>query len=205
MVTVNLLPESVAFSRRRRRRLRAWFAVVLTTGCVVALPVGYDFVQSARAASLERNVSPVQQRLAEVRQNLRQETTRYQKLATQIARADALRAKRAWSDLLSAVAQYTPETVWLLSLDTKEAQPESRTVKAPVSKQEGESKDSGPVILDGPSGMRLTGYALDHESLYSFMSELKRAKVFTAIELTSAGKEPVLEGTAVRFVLDCDW
>lgn len=205
MIGVNLLPSAVLLARRRYRRLRGWLLAVALVTAVAALPVGYDIVQATRAAALERDSGPLEARLAAVRQDLKGAAARYEHFATQIARADALRAKREWAGLLATIAVLAPDAVWLVSLETRTA---PAAVPSPVL-QDGRKSASpaGPpaIVLDGPTGLRLVGYSLDHERLYEFMSELKKSELFTKVDLTQAGKEPVLEGTAVRFVLDCDW
>lgn len=61
------------------------------------------------------------------------------------------------------------------------------------------------VVLEAPTGMRLDGFALNHDHLYDLMSKLKESGAFTGVTLVKAGTEPVFEGRAVHFVLACEW
>ena len=199
MVTVNLLPSSVLFARRKHRKRRKWLTIFAITVALTALPVGYDVLQTARAAKLERQTEPNRNRLASTRGEIRQVAERSALLATQIARADALRAKRPWSRVLRLLADLIPDEVWLTSVKSLAA--------PPVNRQGGqaEADDDAPVLLDGPSGLEISGYALSNDWLYEFMARIKQTGLFARVEMTQAVKEPVSRGDAVRFVLKCDW
>ncbi|MCB9851091.1 MAG: PilN domain-containing protein [Phycisphaerales bacterium] len=206
MVSVNLLPPNVTATRRRRERTRLWIVITATVTAVTAIPLALDVTNSARAAAIESRIGPQEARRDGILTELKETTAKCASLSTQIARADALRTKRDWAGLLTLVAERTPDSVWLTALKTQTRQGER---PAPVSSSKKgkapEKTEDKPVTLDGPSGIHLEGYALTHEALYEFMGALKAAEVFTTVELASADKEPVLEGTAVRFVIECVW
>jgi hypothetical protein len=204
MVTVNLLPPGIIHRRLRRRRLRRWAVVVAVVAGLATIPIGLDLVQAARAAALDRRVAPARQKLAATREHVKTLSLECQELKARIARADALRAKRRWAGLLTAITGQMSDELWLDSAETvahRAEEPARRGSKH----SSGAVKDGEVVTIPGPTHLKLTGYALRHERLYEFMSALKGTGVFKTIELTQAGQEPVLQGTAVRFVIECAW
>jgi Tfp pilus assembly protein PilN len=204
MVSVNLLPATILIARRRNRRVRLWVTAGAMVVGLTAIPLAVDLTKTAQASSLEVRLRPLHTRLARVRGDLKAVAEQREELTTQLARADALRGKRPWADLLALISEKTPDTVWLTSLRTRLGAP-LRPMEKPARTASSATAQVDAVVLGGPSGLHLEGYALDHESLYEFMSALKNLGVFPKVELTAAGKEPVLDGTAVRFVLECDW
>ena len=195
-------------ARQRARRVRRWLLVVAAVTLVSGIPATLDLVNTARAAVLERQIAPVLARLTTTQNGLQNALTRHKDLSTWIAQADALRTKRSWTGLFLAVTQRMPDEVWLIATETIDpvAEPSRRKSSASRGPTTGaEPEEPLTVMLDGPAGIRITGYALDHDWLYEFMSRLNSARLFTYVELVQAGKEPVLEGQAVRFVLECAW
>ncbi len=205
MVSVNLLPPNVRLARRRARRIRLWIGVVLTTALLATVPIGLDAAKAARAAAVDRALAPVQERLDGVRAELRQTTADCSQLTTQIARADALRAKRSWGGLLVTITHHQPDQVWLTSLASKQSTEPARARPGGKKENAKAASEDAVVALDGPRGIRLEGYALDHDWLYQFITNLKQAGLFTNVELNSAGREPMASRDVVRFVLECDW
>jgi Tfp pilus assembly protein PilN len=206
MVSVNLLSPTVVLARKRARRLRRWVVTVLTTAGVASVPVAFDVIQHTSAAELARRTPPLKTRLAAAKQEIQSLSERFQDLTAQLSRADALRSKRAWAGLLAAVAGQAPEEVWLLDVESIQSSGAaaltggSRLIAAVTAKPE-----SNVVAIEGPRGIRITGYAMDHELLYEFMSRLKRIEIFSFVEMTNAARENVQEHTAVKFVLECTW
>ena len=60
-------------------------------------------------------------------------------------------------------------------------------------------------MLDGPGAVRISGFAVDHDWLYEFITRLKDASVFERVDMLQAGKERTMQADAVRFVLVCAW
>jgi Tfp pilus assembly protein PilN len=203
MVSVNLLPASISSKRRIKRRMRGWATVIVSVCALAAVPLAVDVSKTAGAASMEARLTPVQDRLTRARAELKSLAIECDDLAGEINRADALRGKRSWAGLLTLISAKAPDAVWLTSLSTRSVPQQPRAVSSAPSGVAAKAPES--VALQGPNGIHLEGFALDHEGLYEFMSALKEARVFQRVELTSAGKEPVQNGAAVRFVLECYW
>ncbi|NOX59991.1 MAG: PilN domain-containing protein [Planctomycetes bacterium] len=198
MIGVNVLPESYVHVHRRRARVHGWFAVSLAVGCLAAGPVGLDAWRTAQASSLQSEVDPLRARLSKTERRLAESGGLVTGLQQQLARADALRSKRPWKDLLAALAKKVPDEVWLMSLESVDEQP-GRVLTG------GTTGDDASVELAGPSGLRIVGFALGHEHLYAFMGALNDGALFSHVELVKAGQQKVLQGNAVRFVLECQW
>ena len=199
MISVNLLSAETILHRRRSRRIRHWVVTVITTAVVSAIPIGFDLFKTARASAVENDLKPMAAKIASARTRLDTLNAQYQQISTQIARADALRTKRKWASFLIAFSRQIPEDIWLTGLETT-----TRTSSQTTSTEE---EESGPklITLDGPTGLGITGYSLNHDSLYEFMENLKNAGFFKNVELTRSNREPVQGSIAVRFTLLCDW
>jgi Tfp pilus assembly protein PilN len=218
VIGVNLLPDNVRAARKRRRQMRGWLCVAVLAATLASAPLGWNVLRRARAASLERQLSPLHADVDRVRNRLKNLAGEQVKLSAEIDRADALRRKRRWADLLTALSAEMPRQIWLTKLESINSQPggaapappSSHGHAAPAAPAPGKSaapgdKPAPTVRLPGPVGLRLTGYALDHEWLYAFIGALKRMNVFDSIELTQADKQDLGLGEAVSFVVVCTW
>ena len=203
MSSVNLLSQKLRLARQRSRRIRAWVIIVTVTSLLAAVPVSISAVQSARASSIESEIAPVLDHLGKSRRTLKLHEKRSILLSTQIARADSLRAKRSWSDLLELIARDLPDEVWLTNVKSRETeyQGESKRSGRPAT------AESGPEVIhiEGPGGLEIRGFATSHEWIYEWIGRLKSTSVFDDVELVEAASEPIQQGEAVRFVLECDW
>jgi len=186
-------------ARRRARRARWWLATVAVAGGLAAIPVSINTVQRARAAAIERRTVPAKARVEESRRKLRLLRARCAQLSLEISRASALRAKRPWAGLLQLIAGRLPQEIWLTRIESVAAEPPT-----PVPPATPDPEDTD-VRLDGPGAIRIRGYALAHESIYEWIDRLKKTQVFTRVQLAEAVKEPMLQGEAVRFELECRW
>lgn len=203
MIGVNVLPESYVFSRNRFARVRRWLVAVLVVGLAFAFPVGFDAFKSAQASSLQRESDPLRIRLSDTKKRLTESLASVTDLRQQLARADALRSKRPWKDLLATLTRKVPEEVWLTSLESVRNLENGRSARHALKPTPPADRES--VELNGPSGLRLTGYALGHDHLYAFMGTLNDGELFAHVELVKAGQEKVHDGSAIRFVLECQW
>lgn len=203
MTSVNLLSPSVRHGRQRSRRIRRWTLVLCMVGVGAAIPMAIDFVHRTRGASLERRIDPLEKKLAETRKKLTDTSRQCEHLAMQLARADALRSKRSWAGMLALIAARTPEEVWLSEIQSIET--ERHRTPAPVAPQAAPADTEKTVMLDGPGAVRISGFAVDHDWLYEFITRLKDASVFERVDMLQAGKEKTMQADAVRFVLVCAW
>ncbi len=203
MIGVNVLPQSYVRARKRAARIRGWLIATVVVAVAFSFPMGFDAFKTASAASLEDELKPLRNRVANTKNRLGESLATVTDLRQRLSRADALRSKRPWKNLLTTLTAKMPAEVWLTSLESiggtgkgasRRAQPKQST-----------PEDKGTVELAGPSGLRLTGYALGHEHLYSFMGTLNDGVLFNRVDMVKAGRVPVADGTAVQFVLECAW
>lgn len=204
MTSVNLLSPAVRFARQRARRIRRWTLILCMAGAGAAIPLAIDFVHQARAASLERRITPLEKNLADTRKKLSAASQRCEHLSVQLTRADSLRSKRSWAGLLALIAARTPEEVWLSEVQSIEAERRTQPAAAAAAKP-GTGDTENTVMLEGPGALRISGFAVDHDWLYEFISRLKNTQVFDRVDMLQAGKERIAQAEAVRFVLVCAW
>ncbi|MBI4717853.1 MAG: hypothetical protein HY763_08630 [Planctomycetes bacterium] len=214
MVRVNLIPDSLVISLARGRRLRRWSTAVGTAMLAALFGLGLDWWRSAEAAALRRQEAQLAEELAGVRTELRTVTTEAELALSQLQRADALRAKRAWSDLLLLVGACLPETSWLTSVGTDPARPagvQNRPATvAPPTPAAGTAAaqaktDKQAVTIEAPRKLRLLGYAAQPGEPHAFVTQLKAAEVFTNVTLVGTQREPVRDGSYYRFDVVCEW
>jgi len=204
MVSVNLLPIEIAQKQVATRRARGWALLVLLAFGAAAVPVALNVTRRAQASGLSRRCESVQQGRKTLQRDLIETTRECDTLDRHLARSETLRAKRPWSALVGFIAASLPEEVWLPSLSTSASSCDPGPRKSGGRGRAGKPED-GRTVLEAPTSMRVSGYALDHGHLYTFMSQLKQKDVFAEVELLGAGVEPALAGQAVRFELQCSW
>ena len=208
MIAVNLIPETVAHARRRRRRCRAWSLALLLAAGVCAVPVSVELSRHRRVQSLRDERQRVQADMEKTRDDLNRIGLEIQSLQAQKARADALRTKRPWTALFALLSRSLPDEMWLMSAATDPAAPprghHDRTAQTDQP-EHGDHDEPEVVILEAPRRLVLDGYAIDYLSLLRFMSDLNRAEVFQTVSLTRAVDEPAFNATAVRFKIFCEW
>ncbi len=214
MIGINLIDESVLAARRRRRHLRRWLMVLLATAGAAAFPVGLEVSRQQRVQSLKKEKGVLNAHIESSRSKLSAMGMEIRALQAQAARADALRRKRPWSQLLRRVAEVMPQELWLVSLSTvpaapvgghKNMIPEEVPANAPFSGDPKGERSPKVVTMEAPRALTFEGYALAHGNLYEFMSRLKDTNLFTDISLTRAYEEAVLTAEAVRFKIECRW
>lgn len=204
MVNVNLLPTDIVQRQAATRRARGWALLVLVAVGSAAAPVAMNVTRRAQASGLSRRCESVQQGRTTLQRDLIATIRESETLDLHLARSETLRAKRPWSALVGFITACLPDEVWLTSLST------SASSQGPGARRSGGTgriaqTEDGPVVLEASTSVRLSGYALDHEHLYAFMSQLKQNGVFADVELLGAGLGPSRAGQAIRFELQCSW
>ncbi|MCP4249587.1 MAG: PilN domain-containing protein [bacterium] len=204
MIGVNLIPQGILLARRRSRRIRLWLTATVTTAALGAVPVVLELQRQGRAATLTTQRAEVQAEFADVRAELTELNRSLALLNDRLDRAEALRTKRPWAGLLTTITRNMPDQVWLSSMATGM---ESASAGGPAKAPTEAAPSDKPVVvqMDGARKLDLSGFAVDHEHLYEFMTGLKQSQLFATVDLIKAGKEPLLRSQAVRFQLSCVW
>lgn len=210
MTSINLIPPALVFARQRRARLRLWGIATACGLFLVALPIAVDQVQAARADALREELGALIGEEAILRDRLSVIDEESKHLRNQTERAKALRAKRAWSNMLSLLGACLPAEAWYTSIATDpEAPVGGRTVirSTPETTTPGQPAKPAPktITIDAPRRLVLTGYALENEHVYALMGNLGATRVFSGIELVESVRDANREVPAMRFQLRCEW
>ena len=213
MITINLMPTPMILAQSRRRHLRRWGISIGTAAIALLLAIGNAWLQRKETDRLRSEEALILAALDEQRVLLRAVTAESNQVQAHVQRADALRAKRAWSRLLGVIGTALPGTSWLTNLSTDPARPAgiaARTMSPPTATGANAPAANGAgaapvVMIDAPRKLRLVGYAIDAAEPYQFVSNLKAAGVFSDVALIGAQREPVLDGSYFRFEVVCGW
>ena len=218
MIAVNLIEPSVLNAWRRRRHLVRWIVVLVATAALGAVPVAVELTRQRQVARLTGERLSVLNRIEQTREQLNAIGVEIRMLESQLARADALREKRAWSRLLAMFSDLMPQEMWLMSVTTDPSTPRTGDLdlrpkvvavgdKKKKKDEEEKEPNAAPVVvtLDAPRTLIVDGYALAHRDLYEFMSRLKLTGAFSDVALTKAADEPVFNFSAVHFNVRCTW
>jgi len=175
MIEINLLPVRAA---RRKESLRFQFSIAaLTLFFVVVIIVLLSVSINHREKTVDSGMKVVQEELAQ----LNKEVGEIDQLKQQKAKLeqklnvirDLDRGRLRAAYVLGELSQRTPEKVWIESLD-----------------KSGKS-------------LKITGVALDNETIANFMTVLERSKYFTGVELGAS--EQINRGglKLKKFSLNC--
>ncbi|HNO77769.1 MAG TPA: PilN domain-containing protein [Phycisphaerae bacterium] len=201
MIGVNVLPQSYIRAKKRASRLRGWLIAVTVVTFASAFPVGFDVFKAAKASTVENELKPLRSQLTGTKNKLSESLSMVTDLRQRLSRADAIRSKRPWKNLMATLTAKMPQEVWLTSLESYDHAPKA-TVRRAATKEE---EKSDTIELEGPAGLRLTGFALEHEQLLAFMAALNDGVLFNRVDMVKSGQVPLADGVAVRFVLECTW
>jgi len=180
--------------------------MTLVSAVLLAVPMAMDWYQSVHAAELSLDHERLQQRLTATRLGLRAQTTSANRLLQQLNRAKALRAKRAWSGMISLVGTCMPQGCWLTSIATDPGAPTGAASKSRRSNDGDKEQDGGTTVtIEAPRKMRLAGYATDAAEPHRFVANLKDTEIFSRIALERSQREAKLDGYYFLFELVCEW
>jgi len=220
MVAVNLIPDSLRSAQARRRHIKRWAVCLALTYTVAVIPAVAHWRQHMRVDALHAQNDQLQTDLAAARADLKTTTTTANEIFLRIERAKALRSKRAWSSMLALIGDCLPKDCWLTALATDPdtpsigpAGPVSRNTLPPSTSSEGTNGPIGPMFIDAPRKLRMSGSAVDASLPLFFVARLKDSQVFRGVTLerclsdTPAGAAATAgEGESnFRFDLVCEW
>ena len=190
----------------RQRRGRAWAVSVVASVSLVLAAFAVDWARTARASDLCAEKELLLVELTAVRTDLKEVTAEANRVLLHIARAKALRGKRAWSGLVALIGECMPQGCWLSSIATDPDRPAAGSTRPTASsKIAGKKKPQGPVTIDAPRMLKIAGFAPDSAQPLEFVTDLKRSEAFTTVSLQSSQRVPVLDGSYYRFELVCTW
>jgi hypothetical protein len=234
MTSVNLIPESVLVAQTQRRHAKSWTLLVLAAAGLSAVPVVLDWSRRVHAAELHDESDRLQQELGSTRSQLAATSAEATRVFLEVERANALRAKRAWSAMFALIASCMPADCWLASVATDPEAPAGgaspRSVVAvvpnpgvhpppspPLARGGAEGvKDGGKreiVTIEAPRRLRMIGYAENDTQPLAFVTNLKESRVFQSVLLERAVRAPDAAadpsvpsgGSIYQFEVVCEW
>lgn len=155
MIEINLLPVRAA---RRRESLRFQVSIAVLALFFVVIIIAYLNVSvNNRERKVDKEIKLVQERLAELEKIVGEiDKLKQERAKLEQKRAvirDLDRGRLRAAYILGELSQRTPEKVWIESLD--------KTGKS----------------------LKISGVALDNETIANFMTTLERSKYFGGVEL----------------------
>lgn len=204
MIDTNLIPKPLQFARFRRRRIKGWTLIILAAGLVLCIPLIFEQYLQAEVSRLRLQDDQMKKRLAGQRVKLATLTVEVDQSLLQLNRAQALRAKRAWSAMYRLIAEHIPDGCWLSSIATDPASPSGVKARPSRSSASGKS-DVVPATIDAPRALRIEGFASDPGEPHHFIANLKLSGVFTGVSLETSRREQVGAEWFFRFKLLCEW
>lgn len=214
MPSVNLIPRELLLRRRKIRRVRIWLLIGGATWIFASIPVIRELSAEYQLNSQSTAVAAISDQLDHAHARRRQSAGRLLVLRQEVARAEKLRYKRLWTDMISIIADATPERVWLIQLSTDPAKPpvSSRTT-APLSLRHSADSDvktttAGYDTLVGKAGPRrllLEGQALGLEDIYAFVDAVNDLGIFENASIRSVRGDVAGGLRVTHFTMECEW
>ena len=175
MIEINLLPVREA---RRRESLRFQLSIAILSLFFVVIIIAYlNMSATNREQKIDKEMNLVQTRLAELQKIVGEiDKLKQEKAKLEQKRAviqDLDRGRLRAAYILGELSQRTPEKVWIESLD-----------------KSGKS-------------LKISGVALDNETIANFMTVLERSKYFGGVQLVAS--EQISRGgmKLKKFSLNC--
>ncbi len=210
MIAINLIPPNLLMAQTRRRHLRRWSAALTLAFLLLVAAAGREWAQQALADELTTENTRVQSDLTLARNALKSVAAQTDQVDLQVQRAEALRAKRAWSRLIALIGHSLPPACWLTSLTTEPARPGTgrRDLRPPpsaVAAAPGQKPPKTEFTIEAPRKLRIAGFAADPAEPHTFVTRLKETGAFRQVLLERSQREPVLDGIYYRFEIACEW
>ncbi len=201
-IGINLIPFRIQSKRAMRRRLKAWIIPVAVSAGMVTTPIVLETYRRGETEKLQTHVDHLRTSLALDQTKLGALTAELGVVQGRVERANALRSKRAWSDVFALIGRCLPEGSWLTSVSTDPVAPTGSV--APKAKHD-KTAPITAVALEAPRRLKIVGFAKDPSEPYQFVTAVKQSNAFTSVKLTHSRREPVLDGMYFNFELLCEW
>jgi len=206
MVRINLIPASILARQQRRSHLQRWLVPIACAFTGVLVLLWLTFCQRAKASDIQVKTTQILRQVTASQQQLIGARAKSTQLREKMGRADALRRKRAWTQIIAIVTQSLPTSAWLTSISTDPTVPSkfrrSTSATVPTNKTK---KDAVVATIDAARKLRLLGYTSHSGEPYDLVRRLKSSGVFESVTLTYARRQDVLEGSYFRFEVVCEW
>ncbi len=215
MPSVNLIPRELLLQRRKIRRVRVWLMIGGATWIFASVPVVRELSAEYQLNSQSTAVAAISEQLDHAHDRRGQSAKRLQLLRQEVARAEKLRYKRLWTDMISVIADAIPPRVWLIQLSTDPPKPpvNSRTT-APLSLRRSADSNADtttPAGYDtlvgkaGPRRLLLEGQALGLEDIYAFVDAVNDLGIFGNASIRSVRGDVAGGLKVTHFTMECEW
>jgi hypothetical protein len=215
MPSVNLIPRELLIRRRKIHRVRLWLMIGGASWIFASIPVIRELSAEYQLNSQSTAVATISEQLDHAHARRGQSATRLLTLRQEVARAEKLRYKRLWTDMISVIAESIPQRVWLLQLSTDPAKPSvSLRTTAPLSLRRSADADVDPttpagydtlVGKAGPRRLLLEGQALGLEDIYAFVDAVNDLGIFGNASIRSVRGDVAGALKVTHFTMECDW
>ena len=215
MPSVNLIPRALLLQRRTVRRVRMWLLIGGATWIFASSPVIRELAAEYQLNSQSMAVAAISDQLDHAHARRGQSATRLRMLRQEVARAEKLRYKRLWTNMISVIAGAMPERVWLIQLSTDPAKPPANSRRtAPLSLRRSADSDvetATPAGYDtlvgkaGPRRLLLEGQALGLEDIYAFVDAINDLGIFDNASIRSVRGDVASGLKVTHFTMECDW
>jgi len=212
MPSVNLIPHKLLRQRLKIRRVRMWLMIGGATWIFASIPVIRELSAEYQLNSQSTALAAISDQLDHAHARRGQSAKRLLMLRQEVARAEKLRYKRLWTDMISVIADATPQRVWLIQLSTDPAKPPvSARTTAPLSLRRSADAKTTPAGYDtlvgkaGPRRLLLEGQALGLEDIYSFVDAVNDLGVFENASIRSVRGDVAGGLRVTHFTMECDW
>ncbi len=215
MPSVNLIPQKLLLGRHKTRRVRMWLIAGGVTWIFASVPVIRELSAEYQLNAQNTAVAAISDQLDHAHARRRQSAQRLLMLRQEVARAEKLRYKRLWTDMISVIADATPQRVWLIKLSTDPARPPgSARTAAPLSLRRSADSDvsaTTPAGYDtlvgkaGPRRLLVEGQALGLEDIYAFVDAVNDLGIFENASIRSVRGDVAGGLRVTHFTMGCEW
>ncbi|MCH8878793.1 MAG: hypothetical protein IID34_02790 [Planctomycetes bacterium] len=215
MPSVNLIPHELLLRRCKIRRVRMWLIIGGVTWIFASIPVIRELSAEYQLNSQSTAVAAMSDQLDHAHARRGQSAKRLLMLHQEVARAEKLRYKRLWTDMISVIADAIPERVWLIQLSTDPAKPPvSARTTAPLSPRRSAGSKAAtttPAGYDtlvgkaGPRRLLLEGQALGLEDIYALVDAVNDLGIFKNASIRSVRSDVAGGLKVTHFILECEW
>ncbi|MBI1826228.1 MAG: PilN domain-containing protein [Planctomycetes bacterium] len=212
MLRFNLIPEAMRHARRRGRHVRRWVVVIAATALLDCIPLSSHWWSRRESEHLSDQANGLATEIKLLRADTKRLGSTADELYAQIERAKSLRGKRAWSAMLSMIANAMPTACWLTSFATEPEAPEGaapqRREAPPSAVQAGDGgapSKTPVVVIEAPRRLKLAGMARDASQPLAFVSSLRETGVFRTVTLERSFRGHGSDVDVFQFELICEW
>lgn len=203
---INLIPAALSEAQTRRRHLRAWAGSLVPALLLLFAAAGFNWLRQARADETAAAAEQLAVQLDAVRAEVRHLTAAVNEKSLQLKRAEALRSKRSWSGLMGLLAQARPEDVWFSTIATDPASPSgARSVPIRTGTGPGKQPEAGPVMIDAPRKLLITGYSISPTGPLTLVTNMKKENLFSRVSLENSMRSADEKQARFEFDVIVEW